>query len=841
MTPLDAARHLAAAGVPIFVAKATPNKLGFRLPEGWEQSLADPRVVDTWKPGMALCAVTGCGVDAIDIDPRNGGNLADLVDALGGELPTVYGRAATPSGGQHLLIASLGVRKVQSVLPGIDIQAGNEEGLGRGFIFLAPTVREGKQDGVPRQYEWELEPNLDPLLLGDDSGAGLRSLVEAHHGRTRGNVNVDGVYTGPLYDELDEGRKAEADELSTAQLDAWRKLMKSAARWPDGHRDERGRGWEALARDLAWALAKMAACPWMSLDETGAELLYHELLPPELADNEDCAGKWLPDLVAKAAGDPVDVPPWVARGDVQDDFGRVAKPICDATNMAHAARWLDAEIGRGPLSGLFLRGEDLIYTPRVGEEGYVEPDNPYDHEGPAQVRRVVVGQLAKRVDNSYRVVHMLKRGGMKDVLFPREAAERSMALLEELPNLKTLTMVTHTPIVRADGTVLDQPGFDEASRTLYLPQHGLVVPTVPDVPTDGDLAAAGKLLSAMVQDFPFVSEHDRANYLGSLLIPLLRAMVPPPYKMLIIGAPQRGSGKSLLALLMRIIHGGVFRSEIPNEEDERRKVITSILDSTSAPVVQFDNLSGALRSSVMDGLLTSAEWSDRRLGLNVNLTLKNDRLWIATGNNIHLGGDLERRVLWCTINAQLEKPELRPAEAFHIPNLEQWTHEHRGELIWAMLVMIRAWAVAGMPVESAPTSDSFGRMTSVLRGVLAMAGVPGELGHSSAAPVRSDPDAEELAEFLRAVNRVKGERWWTVRELLDAVSEFDDDGMRGDELPLDLGDKLRNNKVGAIKSLGKWLSFRADRLSDGLMVQTRGGGNKAMEWRVVRRDTDLLG
>jgi hypothetical protein len=838
LTPLDAARHLAEAGVPVFLAPARTNKLGFKLPEGWERTEADPRVVDKWKPGMALCAVMGHLVDAIDVDPRNGGSLEALTEALGGNLPTVYGVQDTPSGGQHYLVATLGVRKLQNVVPGVDLQAGNSDGVGRGFIFLAPTMRESKETGEMKAYTWQAPPDLGPLLLDDDdTGLDLLGLVETRHANSRGKVDSDGSYEGALYAELDDEKKAEADALVAGQIDSWRELLGKAAGWPEGHRDEKGRGWEALSYQSAWALAKMAACPWMGIDDTGAAFAYQEILPPELADNNSCAGKWYDGIVEKAGGDPVDVPPWVERGSVEDDFGKVRRPICDATNDALVSEWLDGAVGLGPMSGMFRRGDDLIFTPRVGEEGYVPPRNPLDYDGPAQVKRLTAMQFANRIDAMYRVVRIDKKSGRKTpMVFKRELAERALSDLDAFPHVQTLRIVSHTPLVRADGTVLGQPGYDAASGALYLPERGLVVPPVPDEPTGADLEQATKLVLSMVQDFPFVSDHDRANYLGCLLIPLIRLLVPPPYKMLIIGAPQRGSGKSLLALVMRTIHGGVFRSEIPREEDERRKVITSILDTTSAPVVQFDNVNGALKSSVMDGLLTSSTWSDRKLGVQVNMELPNDRLWIATGNNIHIGGDMDRRVLWTTIDAGMERPEDRPVDIFGIPNLEAWVQEHRGDLIAALLTMVRAWAAAGMPKEEEPTSDSFGRMTAVLRGVLTFAGVSGVVGHEAAAPLRIDPDAEEMAEFLQAVHRAMGEERWTCRELMDQVTDFEGEGIRGDELPLDLGDKVRHNRSGAIKSLGRWLSHHKDRVSHGLVIRGTGSAKDALRWQVVQAD-----
>ena len=55
-------------------------------------------------------------------------------------MPTVYGVAASPSNGWHGFVQSMGVRSHDNVLPGIDVKAGDPDGQGRGFVFLAPTA-----------------------------------------------------------------------------------------------------------------------------------------------------------------------------------------------------------------------------------------------------------------------------------------------------------------------------------------------------------------------------------------------------------------------------------------------------------------------------------------------------------------------------------------------------------------------------------------------------------------------------------------------------------------------------------------------------------------------------
>lgn len=176
LADLDTARELARAGVPLFVAApTTANKLGFALPDKWDRTVADPAVVDTWAPGLMLCAVMGHGLDLIDIDPRNGGDLA----AMDGETPASYAIAATPSGGMHSYIRSLGVGCRDNVYPGIDIKGGNADGSGRGLAFLPPTVRASKVTGQPAPYQWLVRPDLAKLTREDSTGAALAEKIRA--------------------------------------------------------------------------------------------------------------------------------------------------------------------------------------------------------------------------------------------------------------------------------------------------------------------------------------------------------------------------------------------------------------------------------------------------------------------------------------------------------------------------------------------------------------------------------------------------------------------------------------------------------------------------------------
>lgn len=133
------------------VVKA-PAPKEFAFPGSWQALLPDLASLDAWRPGWAVCAVTGVQFDVIDVDPRNGGDVSLAAIMEAGLLPPVYGEVITPSGGRHLYIARTGFRK-GSPAAGIDLQAGDASGEGRGFVYIPPTIRTSKTDGVQKVYQ----------------------------------------------------------------------------------------------------------------------------------------------------------------------------------------------------------------------------------------------------------------------------------------------------------------------------------------------------------------------------------------------------------------------------------------------------------------------------------------------------------------------------------------------------------------------------------------------------------------------------------------------------------------------------------------------------------------
>jgi hypothetical protein len=526
--------------------------------------------------------------------------------------------------------------------------------------------------------------------------------------------------------------------------------------------------------------------------------------------------------------------------------GQRVPDLC-VTTAADMTYWLQSALGAGSLSGFFRRQGQVVHTPRVDEAGYVPPADEHDENGPVQIQAVSPGQLTAKVQYGHRCYKVVKNKETKEdyevpALFPLEAAKRAVDAPEAMVMLRSLAGVTETPMVRRDGSILATPGYDSGSGFLFLPGPGVRTLPVPEVPTPEDVAEAVGLLDEMVAGFPWETKDDKANYYGLLLTPLLRLVSPPSYKAFFIGAHQPGSGKTLLADIARILHGGVLRSEMPMDEPEIKKMTTSMLATTSAPVIHVDNVTGVLRSPTLAGLLTSAgELQDRELGSSRNLTFTNDRVWVFTGNNPSLGGDMVRRTITIMIDPNMANPETR---SFAITDLPAWTRDNRNRVLRALMVMIRHWVASGRRPAERRQSDSFASWEATVDGILQACGITGEFDKESGKRAAKGGDDDGLAALLEYIWSTRAGQEWTVGELL--VAEPDEFRASAQEwLPSIILDKLARSEAGGRKSLGRWLLNRAGRwvtTEEGVPLVIREAGknrNKVAQWRVETHSPDI--
>jgi hypothetical protein len=525
----------------------------------------------------------------------------------------------------------------------------------------------------------------------------------------------------------------------------------------------------------------------------------------------------------------------------------------DVSNKAKFAEELRPMVGceGGPLAGVFRRRGELVHTPREGEAGYIEPEGD-DEDGPAQVQPLTSAQFKALVEIRFNCGQEVETKQTKQRVWVKELTPGDAILSvyngiaqspEATENLRPLRMVTHTPMLRPDGTVLSEPGYDKSTSALYLPAAGLDVPPIPEKPTTTQVAKAVKVFLALTDEFPFVHEDHRATWCGFAMTPLMRAILGPPYPLGIMNAPNPGSGKGFLARMIRDLHGGVLRGELPRDPEELRKAITAALLSTTAPCVQFDNLTGTVRSSVLEALFTTDTWTDRYLGFNRNVTIPNDRVWLATGNTATIGGDLSRRVLWMDIDPKMPNPHMRTGFKIHPPS---YVPAHKGEILAAMLTIAAGWVQDGSPTE-VNRSDDYAIWAGAMTGLLHFAKIPGTFGGEAAqGRPEANEDEREWAEWLEELHRMFG---LEIFQIKDVVTKLDPahvafrphvgQTLDAAKMPAKLTDKWARvspnggKTSGFAKSLGRWCLYRAGRYAEGWRIEMVEEKASAKGWRVV--------
>lgn len=489
---------------------------------------------------------------------------------------------------------------------------------------------------------------------------------------------------------------------------------------------------------------------------------------------------------------------------------------------------------------------------RAGELVEVTPDET----GWPVIRGVKVSSLRDRMARAAAWCKLVKSGPAAAPQWketptdpPKDVVESALAR-PELWHVPPLEAVTQVPTLRPDGSLLLTPGYDAPTRLFYIPPHHLRLPAVPDAPTQAQAAEALARVWRLFAEFPFVDpEADRAGILALLLTPIVRAAVVGPTPLCLIDAPQQGTGKSLLAELVSIVAIGQSSfANAPAKEDEAewRKLLTTLLAAGNT-VIAFDNVDGVLRSAALAKAITDTSWTDRYLSTNKECRVPVRATWIATGNNLRVGGDLARRCYRVRIDARTAEPWER--KDFTIPDVRGYALEHRGELLADLLTMARGWYAAGQPkAPGLPNLGSFEEWRRIVGGILGFAGVRGFLANLRELYEEADPDAAAWRAFLEAWRDVYGSDPVTtkqVADVIDAAIKGADQGslLAEEEAPREalaeaLPEFLRqdNGRVNR-RSMGKQLDKVAGRRypPDNIRLEREAGDSNThrARWRVV--------
>ena len=310
-----------------------------------------------------------------------------------------------------------------------------------------------------------------------------------------------------------------------------------------------------------------------------------------------------------------------------------------------------------------------------------------------------------------------------------------------------IEMVTETPLLRPDGTVLDSSGYDEATGILYLPNCSYL--DVCDEPTAADARFAVSELTEPFVEFPFRSLDDASVLLAGILTVLARPAISGPTPFFVIRKNAPGVGGSLAADAISVITTGrrAPRLTLTADNAELRKLILSIaIEGT--PLILFDNLEGVIGTPVLAAALTAETWADRLLGFNKTVKAPLRPTWFATGNGLGFKRDIGRRVALCDMVTDLEYPEDR--DSFRHDDLLGYVADQRPKLIRAALTILRAYAVAGRPEHGKPRKGGFVPWDRWVRGALIWAKAHDPAATAQRVRKDVDTDLESLRGALEA-------------------------------------------------------------------------------------------
>ncbi len=367
--------------------------------------------------------------------------------------------------------------------------------------------------------------------------------------------------------------------------------------------------------------------------------------------------------------------------------------------------------------------------------------------GPARIVHLGLPGLKGRLD---RIADWVKLtdDGPKPARPPRDVIEDMEALPKLLPVLRG---VIGTPTFAPDGTLVTHVGY-QPSTGLYYEPSGEPVPCVPDRPDATDLKRAKQLIGQeWLADFPFAEDASRANAMAAPITAITREMIDGPTPLFAIDAPAAGTGKGLLTAGIGIITSGTVpgvMTEARNEEELRKRITALLL--AGSPIGLFDNIKRRLESGTLAALLTATIWSDRLLGKTQTIELPNRAVWLATGNNLHMGDEIARRAVWIRLDAKVDRPWERTS--FRHENLSGWLQRHRHELVWAFLILIQNWLARGRPAWDGKPLGSYEGWSSVVGGTLQAAGIAGFLANREELYRHADAETEEWRSFCHA--------WW---------------------------------------------------------------------------------
>jgi hypothetical protein len=368
------------------------------------------------------------------------------------------------------------------------------------------------------------------------------------------------------------------------------------------------------------------------------------------------------------------------------------------------------------------------------------------------------------------VKHNASSNKARVVSCPEDFVRRVLAALPL--HCKPLRAVVSYPVMRPEGHVLSTPGYDEETGLYYAPSSGQGR-SVPQLADPEALQAAVARVWAPFRGVCFVADADRCMYLALLLTTMTRAAMPTAPGFL-IRAHMPGTGKTLLCKSALAVVGAkptVHLADTTQPEEFAKRIATAV--RSASPVIVFDNLTGVIQNSELNGALTSDTVNVRRFGSNdAEPPIESRSLWILNGNNVAPAADMNRRLLPISLDAGVEHPELRRFDSCPVAEVSNRREAYQDDL----LAIMRAYHTAGAPViETSSGLGSYDEWDKSVRQLILWLGQQRALPFTAvdvAAVVKAnsaeDPEKLAYVAFLQALRVLHEGRSFTLRHMTSA-------------------------------------------------------------------------
>lgn len=305
----------------------------------------------------------------------------------------------------------------------------------------------------------------------------------------------------------------------------------------------------------------------------------------------------------------------------------------------------------------------------------------------------------------------------KDLAAKIMAADQFKNQLRELKGVSEVRIPIWTGGPDSRDIALSPEGFDEGT--------GLFTVSRVIYQEDMTTEEAASVFYDVLKDFPWDTEGQsqvqrRRSFSAQIAVMVgayCHALFPDgtPRPMIIYNANQPGSGKSQL---MRMALAPVYGPPAENGKPENEAELEKVLDSAAIarkPFLVLDDCR-SIHSQALNRFVTSPVHECRLMHSQKMATVSKITQIIATGNNLTVTPDLDRRALVVDL-FEAGEAATRVFER-EITTAWLFAHDNRARLLAALWALVRHWRSEGMPMMKEHRRGSFEEWSSLVGGIV---------------------------------------------------------------------------------------------------------------------------